>query len=942
MAESNGKNGASAEPPRFDEDAFKKSVQTVPRGQQAFSPTDNFVVFLAQTVDEVEPWGRNVKMRDQQLREFAANEPIFASALATVCARNAAMQWKIEGPDKQADESQRILQQANFGAGWQDFSLKLSRDLYTQDNGAFVEIIREANRADAPVMGIANLDSARCYHTGHPDVPVLYVDRDNKYHYLAWYQVVTIAEMPSASEGLRGLQYCAVTRLFRSIKTQRDIGIYLSEKIGGRNPRAVHLLRGVGADEVLAAWQKVGFQNDSAGLTRFSNPVMVSAIAPDVEVDVKTLEIASVPDMFDMAEHWKQYIAQIAMAFLSDYQEFAPLPGGGLGTASQSETQHKKSSRTGIALYRGAIEHSLNWGVFPDDVEMSFEEPDLDAEQSEALARKTRAEERKVRIESQEITAAIARMRALSSDDLTQEEYDEAEKQAEEQAKQQEEAEAAMQEQQAAQLEALNNGQNPPPGQNSAKPPRSLGGVGKPKGQSPPAQRAPVGTGQAGKAIGVSRSRTQVESKVEEAVTAAFDDLWASVASRVGFEVEDEDGEVTEKFSESDWERNSGRFANFVGSRGGGGGGSGGEDVPSIEDDGAPLPPPPPKYDPIIGWDETTPILGPEPPDEHGHSAEDFDRLLSMRADLIMEQAEIRMRESAEVGRWQESEGGEPHPPLGGTRNAQERLRRLDRRHPEVANYVKWYQAGHPRSTLPVDRRKSLDTFEEVAQKWAESDWVRNAGRFADFIGRGGGGRAGGAGAAKEESGVDTIGGTRVDLSKISDPEIRGRAMSAVRKNLDDVPELKGYVKEVRAETLGPFEAGKHDGVLAIRLDPSSFTPDGLERLRKQADNGELSEAWRFDPVQAAVSHEFGHAVEDRLIDEWRDDPVRNLDAYMAIDRTRSRKGNGRLSEESVFEHFAESFAERQTLPKTGWSPGARAVDEVVSTANARDWWGSR
>lgn len=236
---------------------------------------------------------------------------------------------------------------------------------------------------------------------------------------------------------------------------------------------------------------------------------------------------------------------------------------------------------------------------------------------------------------------------------------------------------------------------------------------------------------------------------------------------------------------------------------------------------------------------------------------------------------------------------------------------------------------------------KTIDALFEVAEKFAESDWERNRGRFANYIGRGGsGGRAGGGG--KEESGVATVGGTKIDLSKISDPDIRADAMEITREHLRKFPSLQGYVQEIRVEDVDTFEGAKFGpmkGTMAMRLDPDALTPEGLEALRKQANDGELGEAWARDPLRALVSHEIGHAVEDRLLERWRENPAGNLDTYMAIERTRDKRVSGRYQDSSVMEHWAEAFAERQTLLSGEWSPGAKAVDEVVRRADVKGWW---
>lgn len=383
------------------------------------------MMFLtAHLGDEIEPWGRNIKARDRQLRESITIEPLFNSALGTVCSRNATFSWKLDGPEEDTTRLQEVLQNAEFGAGWAEFILKLSIDLYTQDSGAFFEIIREKDAPDSRVVGIANLDAARCYPTGNPEEPVWYVDRNGEYHRMKWYQVVHILEVPAAYETMPGLQYCAYTRLLIQAQIMRDTEIYTKEKVGGRNPRAITLIQGVKAADVMAAVQSAAVMNDSMGRLRYSNPIMVSSADPNATVDFKTLEVASLPDGFDADLNQKQYLTILALAFMTDYQEFAPLPGGGLGTGSQSEVLDKKSRGKGPGLFMKLVMQAINFRVLPKDVQFSWDEQDIQEDKIVAEVREIRANYRKVMLESGQITIEVAWMMMLEDGDLTQEQYD--------------------------------------------------------------------------------------------------------------------------------------------------------------------------------------------------------------------------------------------------------------------------------------------------------------------------------------------------------------------------------------------------------------------------------------------------------------------------------------------------------------------------------------
>ena len=390
-----------------------------PQGTNALE--SSLVWMVASAADEMEPWGRRPKFRDFQLRQFFPTESLFVSALGLVTARNTAFSWYIEGPPRTATRMRRVMEDFNMGAGWTDGMGKLSQDLYCQDTGAAIEIVREPDRPDGTVVALNTLDAGRIWHTGDPLHPVIYRDRKGVYHLLNWWQVVPLSEMPTAIEGLYGLQICALSRLMLAAQITKSISIYRYEKISGRHARAIHLVKGFNTQQLQDALTQMRAQADAQGFLRYVNPMMLGSHDPKAEIGHDTIELASLPDGFSEDTAFKHYIAQIAMAFLSDYQEFAPLPGGNLGTSSQSEVLHAKMRGKGPAIWMKLITHAMNSRIMPQNVEFGFAEPDLEAEKMEAEVAKLRAEERQIRLLSGEITPEEARQMAADAGDLPQE-----------------------------------------------------------------------------------------------------------------------------------------------------------------------------------------------------------------------------------------------------------------------------------------------------------------------------------------------------------------------------------------------------------------------------------------------------------------------------------------------------------------------------------------
>lgn len=404
------------------------AVQPAPQGG---SPVTPYLIWIAQIADDFPSWGANTKARDAALRTFFPTESFMFSALSTVVARNAALGWKITGDEATVDASVRMLNNANYGGGWEQLISQVSIDLYSQDTGAFIEFIRTADSPEAPVVMVNHLDAGRCFPTGDPEFPVTYQDVQGRFHRMPWYTVVQLLEIPAgltpAPNGqFYRLQYCAISRALRAAQIIRDVTTYKSEKVGGRFQRAIHLISGVAESEVTDALTRQSVLADSSGQTRYIQPAIVGGIDPNAAIGHTQIDLASLPEGWSEEDMIKNYILALSMAFLTDYQEFAPLPGGGLGTSNQSDVLNQKSRGKGSGLFQKMIARVLNLhGALPANVLFEWDEPDVEADKLLAEAKKTRAEQRKLRIDSGELDPLAARQEALADGDITQEIFDE-------------------------------------------------------------------------------------------------------------------------------------------------------------------------------------------------------------------------------------------------------------------------------------------------------------------------------------------------------------------------------------------------------------------------------------------------------------------------------------------------------------------------------------
>lgn len=406
---------------QFPRDAIARSVQEFPKPMEA--PGGGSFVFtwnIASAADSVIPWGRNVMARDRQLRDFWPSESYLAGAVANVGFRNATLDWEIQGASDRVEQAVTdILLSALAGDsfGWVPFMLKFSEDLYSQDNGAFIELIRDpgtdANsrfKEDrAPVLGIGHLDSNKCMRTGNPEYPVIYTDRKVQEHKLAWYEVIPFSDYPSSIETMNGVGFSSVSRALRIAQIARSILIFKDEKISGRHYKQIHFVSGVSRQDIRDELTRGQEEANNSGLLRFLMPAVLASLDPEKPVSTATIDLAALPDGFNFDEDMRWYISGLALDFGVDYQEFAPLASGNIGSSAQSIILHRKATRKGPGVFMRTLSDSFKaYGVMPRGTSMRFTDKDEQEELEKQEVRTKAIEEMAIAIRSYAMTPEAA------------------------------------------------------------------------------------------------------------------------------------------------------------------------------------------------------------------------------------------------------------------------------------------------------------------------------------------------------------------------------------------------------------------------------------------------------------------------------------------------------------------------------------------------------
>jgi len=223
--------------------------------------------------------------------------------------------------------------------------------------------------------------------------------------------------MPSPREDDKGTGFCAVSRILRAAQTLRDIGIFKRQKLAGKRTPGILIVSGIRKKDIEKAITEAQEKQYAEGETVYTRPLVVTTMDTSVPVTSQLIELAGLPDGYDEDITLKWYIATVALGFGTDYTEFAPLPGGNLGSATQATEMAARARGKGPGALLQQFELGINWWVLPDGTEFQFVSTDPIAERERVEQSRRRAQERRDRIQSQEITPEQALQLAVLAGD---------------------------------------------------------------------------------------------------------------------------------------------------------------------------------------------------------------------------------------------------------------------------------------------------------------------------------------------------------------------------------------------------------------------------------------------------------------------------------------------------------------------------------------------
>jgi hypothetical protein len=332
--------------------------------------------------------------RDRILTATLDLEDMWASAVNKAVTKIAVRGYEVSDNDdstRRTEAGQALARDFDGPAEYRSGMAKVVQDFLLTDNGWFVEVARASDKPGAKVQALYHLDSFRCYRTGNLDYPVIYQDWDGVFHKLRGDQVIYGSDMPSPRSRMYGRGRCAASRAFQTIVKLSAVETYFREKITGSRALSLNFVTGISKQQLLDAMETSEAEKVRKGHVVYKGAVLIP-IQTDQAINIATLELASVPDGFDVDRERKDAYLRYANALGVPVQDIQPLSGQGLGTGTQTIVLDEAAEGQGLAYFVKDFEDKINHLVMPKQTVFQIKVNDVRDQTAQATLNKSKAD----------------------------------------------------------------------------------------------------------------------------------------------------------------------------------------------------------------------------------------------------------------------------------------------------------------------------------------------------------------------------------------------------------------------------------------------------------------------------------------------------------------------------------------------------------------------
>lgn len=330
---------------------------------------------------------------DTWMRDFFPLEPYLAGVLNSVVQIDKNRHWTLTGGRNQVLRYTPVLNFADNGAGWRAYDSWQAQSYYLTRMGFVTEEGRDGD--GGPLRALWSVDPCACELTGNPASPLKYFPANGGHYDLRpqeWMpeDFFRAASLVSTDERQRGYGLPAAARAYALALIMVAIWEHDKEKLAARAPRGLLLLLGISEEQWETAMQARTERLDGLEREYFAGVATLASTGVD-SIDAKLVALSSLPEDFDLQKWTSLLMYGYALAFGYDAREFFPVDSGSLGSAKETEVQHRKASSKGDLDFSLAHQEQIQ-NQLPPTLLFEYEQRDVAGEIADVQAQQAKAE----------------------------------------------------------------------------------------------------------------------------------------------------------------------------------------------------------------------------------------------------------------------------------------------------------------------------------------------------------------------------------------------------------------------------------------------------------------------------------------------------------------------------------------------------------------------
>jgi len=327
------------------------------------------------------------RKRDAWLAKVVTKEPYLLGILQSVVSIDKNRGWTLIGGRNQVRRFVNILHNFQVAAdisGWRNGMSVTAQSYYQADLGSVVEIGRTI--PNGPLAALFTVDPTQCMLTGNIEKPLKYMQAKRENQPWSPNDYFRVPSFPSPNEKMYGLGFCAISRCLDLAKLLVSVYEHERETMGSKAPKGILTINGVTQQQWLQSLEE---SNDERAVMEREYYTGVQVLANgdgNRDISVALTSLSNLPEQFDRRQFVDMIIFGYALAFGYDPREFWPVSSGSMGTATETESQHRRATSKGGLDFALSFQEKIQEEL-PPTIEFEFEQRDVAGDMAETELR---------------------------------------------------------------------------------------------------------------------------------------------------------------------------------------------------------------------------------------------------------------------------------------------------------------------------------------------------------------------------------------------------------------------------------------------------------------------------------------------------------------------------------------------------------------------------